>query len=204
MLKAPPPLQGTTKLFVGGCPKENLTSEELTEYMTQFGPVQESWVSNKGFGFVTFADINGCNKALIHGFNAEHQLKGCKLDVKWPRVKNKTMYGAGQRPRFNNQYNQYNQYRQPYQQPQGGYYAGQQQYGQQQPQFAYQYQMQPPLPQQAYGYGQAQAGAYAGQTQQPAAPAAALPQQPAAAAAQQAQWQAQQPLQWLCPRPLAQ
>lgn len=186
MLKAPPPLKGTTKLFVGGCPKEGLTSDELTEYMKQFGAVQESWVSTKGFGFVTFEDINGCNKALIEGFKGKHELKGAQLDVKWPRVKNKAMYGAGPRPR---QPYGYNQYRQPYQQPQGGYYAGQQQYGQPQPQYAYQYQMQPPQPQQqAYAYGQAQAGsapaygAQPSQQQQPQAvptvgqPAAAAPQ----------------------------
>jgi len=164
IIKAPHPLVGTTKLFCGGCPKENFTSDELTEYMKQFGAVKESWVSPKGFGFVTFEDINGCNKALIHGLKSEHTIKGHKLDVKWPRVKNKMMHGGqGQGP---NRFNPYNQYRQPFYQPQAGFFGQQHGYNQY---MAYQppqgYQQQP----QMYGYNQPQA----------AVPAQAAAKQPA-------------------------
>lgn len=144
-LKPPQPLAGTTKLFCGNCPKENFTGEQLTEYFKRFGAVKESWASPKGFGFVTFEDINGCNRALIHGINSKHMIDEHQIEVKWPRVKNRPH--NMQRPNFYGGV----QNRNPYYnktQFQGHPYMAQQ------------------APQHVGGYGQQAAYAAAGQPQQ--------------------------------------
>lgn len=86
-LKPPNGLEGTTKLFVGSLPKDNFNSDMLRTYFEKFGEITESWVSPKGFGFITMTDINGVNKALIHGVTNGHQINGENIEVKWPRVK---------------------------------------------------------------------------------------------------------------------
>jgi len=47
------------------CKRQNpIVPEELTEYMTKFGPVEESWVSNRGFGFVTYDNESSVENVL--------------------------------------------------------------------------------------------------------------------------------------------
>jgi len=98
----PPPGTDTTKLFIGSLPKDasKPTSEELKEYFSAFGDVEDTWVSQeKGFGFVTFKHENGAYKALARSITGEHLVNGsAKIDIKWPKPKNSTdsnTYGSG-------------------------------------------------------------------------------------------------------------
>lgn len=86
-LKQPEGLEDP-KLFVGSLPKENFDGSDLTNYFKQYGEVTDAWVSQgKGFGFVTFKDLNAAYKTLIAGANEGHKINGVEVDAKWPRPK---------------------------------------------------------------------------------------------------------------------
>jgi len=109
----PPEGVDSTKLFIGNLPKDGIgpATEELTEYFSQFGEVESSFVSpDKGFGFVTFKNEIGAYKALAHGLkNGQgHAIReNVILETKWPDPKPKpvppmtpmamgyNMYGGG-------------------------------------------------------------------------------------------------------------
>jgi len=95
-LKPPPGVEGN-KVFVGSLPKEGFSSEDLKEYFGQWGTIIDSYVSQgRGFGFVTFETKNGAYKALIHGVNEGHSVReGMQLDVKWPKPRENSGFGAG-------------------------------------------------------------------------------------------------------------
>lgn len=109
----PPEGVDSTKLFMGNLPTDGTgpTTEELTEYFSQFGEVVSAFVSpDKGFSFVTFKDEMGAYKALGHGLkNGQgHSIReNLILETKWPNPKPKpvtpmapmgmgyNMYGGG-------------------------------------------------------------------------------------------------------------
>jgi len=85
-LKPPEGVDGN-KLFVGSLPKDGYSSDELREYFGQWGVVTDSWVSQgKGFGFVTYENSTGAYKALMHGNESGHTVRGgISINVSWPR-----------------------------------------------------------------------------------------------------------------------
>jgi len=109
----PPEGVDSTKLFMGDLPRDGTgpTTEELTQYFSQFGEVKSAFVSpDKGFGFVTFNNEIGAYKALGHGLkNGQgHTIReNLILQTQWPNPKPKpvtpmatmgmgyNMYGGG-------------------------------------------------------------------------------------------------------------
>lgn len=75
---------GSRKLVVLGIPWD-VDSDELREYMSQFGDLVEAMVMkdrvsgrSRGFGYVTFSSSEDAEKVLA----AQHTFKGRALDVK--------------------------------------------------------------------------------------------------------------------------
>merc|ERR1719412_1643300 len=73
------------KMFIGGLSWQT-TPEGLKEYFAKFGEIAEVMVMkdpttrrSRGFGFVTFADVNSVDKVLAAG---SHDLDGKKIDPK--------------------------------------------------------------------------------------------------------------------------
>jgi len=73
------------KMFIGGLSWQT-TPEGLKEYFSKFGEIAEVMVMkdpttrrSRGFGFVTFADVNGVDKVLAQN---SHDLDGKKIDPK--------------------------------------------------------------------------------------------------------------------------
>jgi len=73
------------RVFVGGLPT-NADDDMITQFMSQFGPVEEVQLKrdeekkSRGFGFVTFADQASCDKAIENYDNNT-------MDGKWIEVK---------------------------------------------------------------------------------------------------------------------
>nr|CAB3253735.1 heterogeneous nuclear ribonucleoproteins A2/B1-like [Phallusia mammillata] len=75
----------THKIFVGGLPRD-ISEEEVKSYFNSFGTVLEVNFAiskldnkNKGFGFVTFSDADGAQKAISKHY---HEVGGKRVEAK--------------------------------------------------------------------------------------------------------------------------
>uniref|UniRef100_A0A3Q3FNW4 RRM domain-containing protein n=1 Tax=Kryptolebias marmoratus TaxID=37003 RepID=A0A3Q3FNW4_KRYMA len=81
----PEALAKVKKIFVGGL-KDDIEEQHLTDYFSQYGPVEKSEViseketgKKRGFGFVYFSDHDAADKAVVVKF---HTVNGHKVEVK--------------------------------------------------------------------------------------------------------------------------
>jgi len=80
------------KFFVGGILKAKATKEDLESYFEQFGDIEECFVHEKGFAFVTMVDT-GENLKLIRN-NGHHEINGhlCEVKLARPRKQNNPIF----------------------------------------------------------------------------------------------------------------
>ncbi|XP_077433542.1 heterogeneous nuclear ribonucleoprotein A0-like [Vanacampus margaritifer] len=86
------------KIFVGGV-KDHLEAENLSDYFSQYGPVEKAEIitdkltgRKRGFGFVFFEDSDSATKAAQTKF---HTISGTKVEVKKAMSKLEMAGGGG-------------------------------------------------------------------------------------------------------------
>ncbi|XP_061691257.1 heterogeneous nuclear ribonucleoprotein A0-like [Syngnathoides biaculeatus] len=86
------------KIFVGGV-KDHLEPENLSDYFSQYGPVEKAEIitdkmtgRKRGFGFVFFEDGESASKAALTKF---HTISGSKVEVKKAMSKQEMSGGGG-------------------------------------------------------------------------------------------------------------